>query len=691
MQDLRASTFLSKRWGRLLARIALTSTLAVQAGDADALRLIPFPKAVRIEAGGFSLNRPLVLEVNQDQARTIGEQIGDELKRADLKSLKVRPLKQTGQILRLSSRPGRTPRNPRKIPFRAGATREDYVLEIRSDAVTVGAPGVEGLFHGAQALRQLIRANRRGSDLPCLTIQDWPSIRWRAFQDDLTRGPSSTLSELQREARLGSFLKLNLFTYYMEYQYAFQKHPVIGPKDGSLTPDELKALVAYAQPLHLNILGNQQSFGHFTAILAHPEYAALRETPYLLCPTNPATYQLLNDLYSEVIPLLPFPFFNVCCDETEGLGQGPSKALAEKIGVGALYVQHLRRVHDLIQGKYGKRMMMWGDIILRHPEQLREIPKGTVMLTWGYDPRGNFEDQIVPFAKSGYEFFVCPGVNCWNRVLPLFGAATTNIGNFVRDGHKHGAIGVLNTAWDDDGESLNAPNWHGIAWGAECSWNASTTAPEDFNRRIGAVLFGENGDHFGKAIERLSTSGIDGLPNGDFWRIELGPCKVSSVGAAREQWEGVLKPVRAAIEQLEACQHDATVNADLLDFFVFGARRMELYAQRELDRLDAAVAYREASQSGSAQAIPLIARAEASLRRARDAHDALGQRFAELWRRENKPYALDWTLNRYRNAVGKYDAVLGRLASAREAAKAGGGLPTPMEAGLELVETGATK
>jgi len=88
------------------------------------------------------------------------------------------------------------------------------------------------------------------------------------------------------------------------------------------------------RPLFLTwLLANYELFRldstgwHFTAILAHPEYQGLRETPYLLCPTKPETYRLLDDLYREVAPQLPFPYFNVCCDETDGLGQGPSVAM----------------------------------------------------------------------------------------------------------------------------------------------------------------------------------------------------------------------------------------------------------------------------------------------------------------------------------------------------------------------------
>ena len=101
-------------------------------------------------------------------------------------------------------------------------------------------------------------------------------------------------------------------------------------------------------------------------------------------------------------------------------------------------MRRFRRIHDLLRDKYGTRMMMWGDIILQHPDHPDEIPQDTIMLTWGYAPRESFEDQIIPFAESGYEFFVCPGVNNWSRILPDFGVAETNIRHFVRDGAAHG-------------------------------------------------------------------------------------------------------------------------------------------------------------------------------------------------------------------------------------------------------------
>jgi hypothetical protein len=471
----------------------------------------------------------------------------------------------------------------------------------------------------------------------------------------------------------------------MEYQFAFKKHPLIGPKDGSLEPDDLRALVAYGKPRHLDILGNQQSFGHLTEILKHEQYAPLRETDYILCPVKEESYQLLDDLYGEVCPLLPFEMFNVCCDETWGLGTGPAKTLAQQIGVGGVYVRHIARIHDLLKDKYHKRMMMWGDIILQHPDQLSQIPKDTVMLTWGYGPEANFENQIVPFANSGYDFFVCPGISNWSRILPDFGVATTNIRNFVRDGVKHGALGMLNTEWEDDGEALQGYKWHGYAWGAECAWNASTTTPEDFNRRIGAVLFGEPGDHFGQAIELLAQThrlpGMEGMNNGRFWQNDFIPQQDSA--DVRASAERLLAIVRPAIEHIEACRRQSTVNAELLDALLLGARRMERIGQRMLDGLDATRAYALACQStDKEEVLRQLANVERLARGNRDAHEALGREFQRLWLAESKPFALDRTMARYGSTVKWYDALLERLADARKKADAGQPLPPPEQLGL---------
>jgi len=647
-------------------------------GATQDLRLVPFPKSVSLEAGHFSCAKSLTFEISDGQGELPARLLNAELQRAGLREARVSRLKSAVPAFRLAARKGSL-----ILPVLPQETAsESYALEVRAQEIVCAARDTAGLFCGLQTLCQLIRANRQGDTLPGLKIRDWPSLRWRCFQDDMTRGPSSTLDNLKFEASLAAYLKLNLMTYYMEYQFAFKKHPEIGPPNGSFTPQELSALVDYVKPLHLEVLGSQQSFGHLGQILKHSEYAPLRETPDVLTPVREDTYRLLDDLYLEVCPLLPFPWFNVCCDETDGLGTGPARELASNIGVGGVYVRHIRHLHDLLRDHHNKRMMMWGDIILQHPGNLAEVPKDTILLIWGYDARDSFDSQILPFSKSGYEFFVCPGVSDWNRILPDFAVAVTNIHNFVRDGIKHGAIGMINTDWEDDGEALKAVKWHADAWAAECAWNASATPIRDFNRRVGAVLFGERGDEFGQAVELLARTprlpAMKDMFNARFWESDFAP----KAGAAATQATAtnLLGVVRPALGHLETCRRQAKCNQHVLEVFLFGARRMEFIGQRMLDGLAAAQLYEQVRQ-GTAEG-PKLAQVEGLIRKTRDAYERMGRQFSALWLSESKPYALDWTLRRYTNAVNDCDDLLRKVEAARVAAAAGQPLPAADELGL---------
>jgi len=662
--------------------VPLTITVVcvpISAQPAPDLSLVPYPKSVVLGGEGPALAGLRVLEVPADVPGGVVSMLLEEIARAGAPAPEVvrTPGDAAVALLPAATEPTR-PAIPR------GRGPEAYGLRCDSSGVAVAGASPRGLGCGIQTLRQLIRANRRDGRLPGVRIQDWPSLTWRAFQDDLTRGPSSRLGYLTREIDIGAYLKLNVFTYYMESQYAFAKHPTIPPPDGALTPGELDELVRHGAEHNVEIMGNQQSFGHMERILGRPEFAGIAETPYLLDPSTEATYSFLDDLYSEELPHLTFPFFNVCCDETYGLGSGPSKARVAREGEGAVYVGHIVRLHDLVAGKYGKRMMMWGDIILSHPDQLERIPKDVIMLTWGYGAADSFEGQIAPFVRSGFEFFVCPGTSNWSRVLPDFTTSVRNIEQFVRDGARNGALGCIITSWDDDGLTLDPQNWYGFAWGAECAWTGSATPNADFERRLAAVLFGEPGAEFAKAMAILREVPVQG--NSAFF---AGPTE-RVVLADRAQGEAQLAAgeparmrVREAIGHLDACARSASVNADLLAYFRHGARRLELIRRRDEDALWSGLRYCEAVD-GEARAVTALRQIERRERAARDAYVAAREDFVGLWNAINRGYALDWSLAAYDRVLARYETVLAKLESARRAAERTGELPPAEDLGLAV-------
>ena len=96
-----------------------------------------------------------------------------------------------------------------------------------------------------------------------------------------------------------------------------------------------------------------------------------------------------------------------------------------------------------------------------------------------------------------------PARNNWNQIFPNLEAASKNITNFVRDGQKAGAIGMMNTTWDDDGEALFEMTWHPIALGAAASWQEGAVDIEKFDRDFDWAFFRNDGDQFVKAARAL--------------------------------------------------------------------------------------------------------------------------------------------------------------------------------------------
>jgi len=642
-----------------IATLLAAPVVPMRAEENSSLRLVPYPKKVEQTPGHFSFKEPgLELRLSNKHREPLEKMLVDELRRAGFPAPKVVAVSSEVPVLSLAKPHARLtePTTPKGAGEGKSDPGEAYALAVTGEGVICRGNADAGLFYAVQTLRQLIRANVDADGrIPCMTIEDYPSMKYRCFQDDLTRGPSPHLDTLLFESDLGAQLKQNMFTYYMEDQFEFKKHPKISPPNGSLMQEDFKKWIAFAATRHQVILGNQQSFAHHYKQLAKPEYAHLGEAGYILSPVVEEVYQYLDDLYSEILPITPFEMFNVCCDETWDLAKsGPSKELADKIGVAGVYVQHILRIRELLK-KYDKRMMMWGDIIVNHPDKLPLIPKDVVMMSWDYEARPDFDYMIKPFSDAGYDFFICPGISNWSVMLPLLNKSTINIRNLVRDGCKHGAIGLLNTAWEDDGEALHGYNWYGISWGAECAWNAAKTEPEDFRQRIGPVLFGAKGNEFGEAIKLLGelqeSPALGHSYNSRFWEKDFLPRSRSEV--VKQNAQKILELVQPAIDKLEKTKKEATVNAELLDSFLLGARRMELIATRMLDGVDVANRYTALMSldlsvpNNVERMIGELETIDKIIQKNRDAHTAIKAEFVRIWISESKLYFLDRTTNKY--------------------------------------------
>jgi hypothetical protein len=485
--------------------------------------------------------------------------------------------------------------------------------------------------------------------------------------------------------------KLNMHSFYMEHTFASEANPLIGPAGGSLTPDEIRDLVVQARRYHIELVPEQQTFGHLHKALRLEKYSELAETPYgdVLSPQQEGTYNLIATWYKELNELFPGKFFHIGEDETFELGEGQSREAAKARGVGAVYFEHLNRVRDVLK-TYNRRLMFWGDIALNHPELIGNVPKDMIVMNWDYGPKDDYTARLKPFRDAGLDQFVCPGVWSWNQIFPNLDASSTNIVNFVRDGQTAGALGMMNTSWDDDGESLFEMAWYGIVLGAAASWQNQPVNLEGFNSDFDWAFFRNDGSQFVKAIRALgSVNAVLGMGPSDelFWRDPFTTGFQAQIRTRAEKIRQMRLGVEAAEEAVLVNQKRARRNRTMLPALLLAAhrfdhlgRRMEVTEKFSSQYWDA---YLHLGERPKARRLRYYTGAiYNNLREMAEELAELKQQYRRQWLAENRPYWLESVLARYDQAIAIWltkSRVLDEVLRRYEATST---LPAPEEFGL---------
>ena len=357
-------------------------------GTESPLKLIPEPKEVQVHDGSFRVRpttRILVEFGHQAEDRIAAETLAEEIH--DQSGLKVnitgskektRQVRSTIVLARLQDRSVKDFLEAKGLKADSIGD-QGYLLFSDKSHLIVAANTGQGLFYGVQTLRQLLRKDDGKLVCPAVAIRDWPSMEWRGVQDDISRGPIPTEDFMKRQIRTLAAYKVNMFALYMEHVFDFASQPLVAPKEAALTPQEIKALVDYAQDRYVTILPEQQTFGHLHHMLKYEIYADVAERPHghVLTPTKERSYDIIKAMYADLVPLFPGPFLHVGGDETFELGHGQTAARVAEVGLGRVYLEHMQKVSAILQ-PYHKQLMFWGDIALKYPQLLDILPKDKI-------------------------------------------------------------------------------------------------------------------------------------------------------------------------------------------------------------------------------------------------------------------------------------------------------------------------
>ncbi|HPH95507.1 MAG TPA: glycoside hydrolase family 20 zincin-like fold domain-containing protein [Anaerolineaceae bacterium] len=374
-----------------------------------------------------------------------------------------------------------------------------YRLSIHPDEISIVAAAEAGLWYGVCTLAQII--DQAGKTLPCLEIHDWPDFAVRGVMLDISRDKVPTMETLLDLVEKLASWKVNQIQLYTEHTFAYQKHPLVWEQASPITGEEILQLDAFCRERYIELVPNQNTFGHMHRWLTHKEYLPLAEVedgymtpwgpqsgPYSLCPEDPRSLELVEGLLDELLPHFSSKTVNVGCDETFDVGQGRSKAAVEARGAGQVYLDYVLKVYESLRRR-GYQTQFWGDIIIEHPDLVPSLPKDIIALEWGYEAQHPFDQHGACFAAAGIPFYVCPGTSSWCTLGGRTKNALGNLLNAAENGLKHGANGYLNTDWGDNGHWQTMPIYYlGLLAGAAYSWcleaNRGLDIAEALNRHV---------------------------------------------------------------------------------------------------------------------------------------------------------------------------------------------------------------
>jgi hexosaminidase len=599
-----------------------------------------------------------------------------------------------------------------RLAFDPAMHEEGYVIVPDGEhGLAVIAETSAGLFYGAQTVKQLLRGAGKDTELLAPTLRDWPVLPHRGLSDDWSRGPLPNMDFLKREIRTLAAFKYNIFSPYFENTFAYTSTPVAAFPGGAMTPDEARELVAYAAQYHITVIPEQESFGHLHNVLKYELYSPLGETPHgaVLAPGDPGTLPLIASWFHELAQVFPGPYAHIGADETFDLGLGRTRAEVQQEGLGKVYLSFLTRIHDTLAPEH-KRLLFWGDIAVNSPDLVPTLPKDMIAVPWEYDAKPDFTGEIVPFTKAGLETWVAPGVNNWSRMYPNNNEAMGNIGNFVRDGQRLGAKGMLNTVWNDDGEGIFDMNWFGVLFGAAAAWQPAPISDDAFLASYGLAF---HDDPTGKIDDAqremiaaqlaLKSAGLEDAEDSLYWVDPFSPDGQAVAAKIRP----VLSQVRLHAERVitlvdkaraaAAADHRELANPEALDALELGARRIDAMGLKFQAADEAASLYARAqSLAGDKKnwnevedLLETIGSNNGKLQDIRDGYTLIGTLYRQAWLRDNRPYWLANNMEQFSRAaqlwIGRGDAwdrVIDRWWSTHT-------LPATAEAGLPQPATPA--
>ena len=287
----------------------------------------------------------------------------------------------------------------------------------------------------------------------------------RGLMLDISRNRVPTVKTLHSLIDALQVLNYNELQLYTEHTFAYAEHNTVWQNASPMTAKEILQLDDYCADRGIELVPNQNSFGHMERWLKHADYkpfaecpdgfqhplAGWRDTGSTLYPDADSA-AFIDKLYAELLPNFSSCQLHIGGDEPWELGKGRSAERVEREGKHRVYLDFMKQLFALAE-KHGQTAQFWADIIMERPDLVSELPEGVIPVIWGYEADSPFAEQCHIVARAGFcdQFYVAPGAGNWNSFSGRLDVAKANIRLAAKHGLANGARGLLLTAWGDNG------------------------------------------------------------------------------------------------------------------------------------------------------------------------------------------------------------------------------------------------
>ena len=385
-----------------------------------------------------------------------------------------------------------------------GIADEGYELKITQEGIRIYYSDYAGAFYGFSTLNQI---REQCLEINCVEIYDFPDFSIRGYMWDVARCKIPKLSTiLDMVDRLSSF-KINHLELYMEgAPFEYSSHPEMWNGIEVLTGEELMIIDEYCKERFIDFVPTHNTFGHMTAWLEkmprdmsicpdgfyYEPWKTHFKKPASLNPFNPKSIEFVKEISEDLLKYFSSSNFNICCDEVLELGSGLTEGMSS-YDLGKTYFEFLMKIYDFCQEK-GKKMFFWGDILSKHSEFIKELPKNIMALNWGYESNEPTEESCIDFENANIPYCVCPGTGTWKTFTGKTRQMKENISGAVEKGKIHNASGVILTDWGDCGHLQGwATVFPGIVYAASLSWNYQGNKELDIGNALDLFVYKAKG------------------------------------------------------------------------------------------------------------------------------------------------------------------------------------------------------